>query len=558
MKTDMAVNISGTVLASLYYDNSSSIGDQTGFLIGEVVHHIHDTISDSQINNREVKTKTYVFECLRCPKDQLFYNGKGDIQVEKVKDLLRDKHKKVVGWYCFRRNSTIRPSFRERLLHYNLTRTFVQDGDKFLFLLCSAKTSTNRSTHTFDHSFLHVDNDVFKKVPVEITNLGDTTHTEYRSEASHTVDSTHGAFSRIVQSHEGEFLNTFGQMEVKKVQMLNGAIRRQLDSISQTVIDSEAKCSDLEQEVAMYRKRAKLKLLEQQQQALQQQKGSKVSKGPSVDDILSMDQVDDLPSEILVGQGQKERTKGERSKGDVELKSSTGMKQQDMETESNLLDRYSDMNEKKTHPVKLTAPAQMHSRSSSLPVDTSNINSSQLNTAHTRSKSGDASEEKSKPVKNDTKGNNSEDPFDFVGSMLAESKKDTQKSHNLGQLKKKDTSVDMETEEPIPSKFADQRQTRHKDAAVSAAKSFNPSTRLTRGQKLKGQEQVTESVVGKGQISNNLLHENTEEGDGLKFEKSKNHGNLKTCGQEVTEIMTDEDSTSQDNYEMDVSASPVY
>jgi hypothetical protein len=27
----------------------------------------------------------------------------------------------------------------------------------------------------------------------------------------------------------GEFLNTFGQMEVKKVQMLNGAIRRQLD-----------------------------------------------------------------------------------------------------------------------------------------------------------------------------------------------------------------------------------------------------------------------------------------------------------------------------------------
>jgi hypothetical protein len=48
---------------------------------------------------------------------------------------------------------------------------------------------------------------VFKKVPVEITNLGDTTHTEYRSEASHTVDSTHGAFSRIVQSHEYVVLN---------------------------------------------------------------------------------------------------------------------------------------------------------------------------------------------------------------------------------------------------------------------------------------------------------------------------------------------------------------
>ena len=37
-----------------------------------------------------------VFECLPCPKDQLFYNGRGDIQMENVKTLLHDKHKVVI------------------------------------------------------------------------------------------------------------------------------------------------------------------------------------------------------------------------------------------------------------------------------------------------------------------------------------------------------------------------------------------------------------------------------------------------------------------------------
>ncbi|XP_053407506.1 BRCA1-A complex subunit Abraxas 1-like [Mercenaria mercenaria] len=586
MKAEMAVNISGTVLASLFYDNSSSNGDQTGFLVGEIIHHVQDTISDSQINNREVKTKTYVFDCIPCPKDRLFHNTSGEINEQEIKDLLPNKHKNVVGWYCFRRNSTIRPSFRERLLHYNLIDLLGQGENMFLFLLCSAKASTNRSTHTFDHSFLHLDDGIFRKVPVDMINLGDTTHTEYRSVASHTVDSQHGAFSRIVKSQEGDFLNAYGQMEVKQIQMLNGAIRKQLDRISQSVIDSETVCSELEEEVAVFRKRAKLKLLEKQQQqqkALKQQNGSKVSKGPSVDDILSMDQVDDLPSEMLVGQGHDERLKGqnERTLGERSRGESTGARlvnhsdaEQKMETDINNCDEV-DLKGKKSHKVKLTAPVSVHTRSSSLPVDTDS-DSIPRKVIHTRSRSGDAnsesssdangdakSEEKIKIDKNDIKRANikSEDPFDFVGSMMAESKRDKHKLHNSGKLKRNDPDLDvaMETEDPIPSRHG---KTKQSAGAVSAAKSFNQNSRTTRGQRLKGQEQVTE-VKRKGHSSDSSVHELADDEEGHHYEKSKKHGDMKTCGQEVgkkqhIEIVTDDSTSSQDTYEMDVSSSPIY
>jgi len=43
---------------------------------------------------------------------------------------------------------------------------------------------------------------VFRKFPVTIVNLGDTTHTEYLYSASHTVSSSSGIFNTIIQQQE--------------------------------------------------------------------------------------------------------------------------------------------------------------------------------------------------------------------------------------------------------------------------------------------------------------------------------------------------------------------
>ena len=61
----------------------------------------------------------------------------------------------IVGWYSFRRNSSLRPSYRERMIHASLVKTFSLDSSTCTLLLCSEKSKTNQSTHVFDHCFLH-------------------------------------------------------------------------------------------------------------------------------------------------------------------------------------------------------------------------------------------------------------------------------------------------------------------------------------------------------------------------------------------------------------------
>lgn len=60
----------------------------------------------------------------------------------------------LVGWYKFRRNSSSRVSLREHSLHRKLLKLMSPGHhEHFLFCLCTASTTTNCSTHAFDHSF---------------------------------------------------------------------------------------------------------------------------------------------------------------------------------------------------------------------------------------------------------------------------------------------------------------------------------------------------------------------------------------------------------------------
>ena len=53
----------------------------------------------------------------------------------------------------------MRPSFRERILHENLSQSLtLESPSEFLFLLCASKFTANLSTHTFDHGFMKINN----------------------------------------------------------------------------------------------------------------------------------------------------------------------------------------------------------------------------------------------------------------------------------------------------------------------------------------------------------------------------------------------------------------
>lgn len=60
----------------------------------------------------------------------------------------------VVGWFRFRRNSTLTTSLRERAIHLHLLKCLPgMLAQNFVFLLCTLQQSPNKSTHTMDHVF---------------------------------------------------------------------------------------------------------------------------------------------------------------------------------------------------------------------------------------------------------------------------------------------------------------------------------------------------------------------------------------------------------------------
>ena len=63
----------------------------------------------------------------------------------------------VVGWYKSRKNSTMRPSLREKALHAKLTYAFQNvPPDKFIFGLLTTSRTSNSATYSFDHVFLQL------------------------------------------------------------------------------------------------------------------------------------------------------------------------------------------------------------------------------------------------------------------------------------------------------------------------------------------------------------------------------------------------------------------
>lgn len=93
-----------------------------------------------------------------CPLPNSLHNSLGQINKEKLKDFLRDKSKQVIGWFRFRRDIGLVPTFRDKLLHKEFASYFSNDnGSKeefFVTCLLSSSTSSEGGTYKFKHVFL--------------------------------------------------------------------------------------------------------------------------------------------------------------------------------------------------------------------------------------------------------------------------------------------------------------------------------------------------------------------------------------------------------------------
>lgn len=126
--SDFLITISGPALSLLFYENVRSSGDQIGFLLGETLEFHIKTYTDLDNQVETVKIYNNIEAVVTCPLPHTLHNSLGKINKEKLKDFLRDKSKQVIGWFHFRRDVSLVPTFRDKLLHKEFASYFCNDN----------------------------------------------------------------------------------------------------------------------------------------------------------------------------------------------------------------------------------------------------------------------------------------------------------------------------------------------------------------------------------------------------------------------------------------------
>ncbi|KAG6448872.1 BRISC complex subunit FAM175B [Manduca sexta] len=192
------VSLSGTALSFLLYECINSGISQEGFLIGDVTSEITNHISDSQSDNARLDTQIVIRTVLPLPSVSLFYFPTGKIKEDVLADLLSNTANEVVGWYKYRKNTNIKPTFRDKLIAKGLQKYFEKNHGKKTFVTCnlSNRSSATGSTHTFTYRFGKINCfDMYEYIEDVTGNLGEK-HVGYRR--AHRLP-PHCLFNKIVK-----------------------------------------------------------------------------------------------------------------------------------------------------------------------------------------------------------------------------------------------------------------------------------------------------------------------------------------------------------------------